>query len=31
MLFTLLWDEILSDDMMMFSVKVMRLLIWNVL
>ena len=31
MLLSLLWDEILSDDMMMFSIKVMRLLIWNVL
>ena len=31
MLLSLLWDEIVADDMMMFSVKVMKLLIWNVL
>ena len=30
MLLSLLWDEIVADDMM-FSVKVMKLLIWNVL
>ena len=31
MLLSLLWDKIVADDMMMFSVKVMKLLIWNVL
>ena len=31
MLLSLLWDEIVADEMMMFSVKVMKLLIWNVL
>ena len=31
MLLSLLWGEIVADDMMMFSVKVMKLLIWNVL
>ena len=32
MLLSLLWDEIAADDMMMFSVKIMKLyLIWNVL
>ena len=31
MLLSLLWDEIVADDMMMFSVKVMKLLISNVL
>ena len=30
MLLSLLWDEIVADDIM-FSVKVMKLLIWNVL
>ena len=31
MLLSLLWDEIVADDMKMFSVEVMKLLIWNVL
>ena len=31
MLLSLLWDEIVADDMMMFSLKVMKFLIWNVL
>ena len=31
MLLSLLWDEMVADDMMMFSVKVMKLLIWSVL
>ena len=31
MLLSLLWDEIVADDMKMFSVKIMKLLIWNVL
>ena len=31
MLLSLLWDEIVADDMMMFSLKVMKSLIWNVL
>ena len=31
MLLSLLWDKIVADDMMMLSVKVMKLLIWNVL
>ena len=31
MLLSLLWDEIVTDDMKMFSVKAMKLLIWKVL
>ena len=31
MLLSLLWDEIVADDMKMFSVRVMKLLIWKVL
>ena len=31
MLLSLLWNEIVGDDMKMFSVKVMKLLIWKVL
>ena len=31
MLLSLSWDEIVADDIKMFSVKVMKLLIWNVL
>ena len=31
MLLSLLWDEIVADDMKMFSVKVTKLLIWKVL
>ena len=31
MLFSLLWDERVADDVKMFSVKIMKLLIWNVL
>ena len=31
MLLSLLWDEIVADDTKMFSVKVMKLLIWKVL
>ena len=31
MLLSLLWDEIVADDMKMFSVGVMKLLIWKVL
>ena len=31
MILSLLWDEIVADDMKTFPVKVMKLLIWNVL
>ena len=31
MLLSLLWDEIVADDMKMFSVRVIKLLIWKVL